>query len=192
MNRLTTKQRLFVAHYLECWNATEAARRAGYSPKSASIIAHENLRKPNIQMAIRDGIAAIMPAGEVLKTIADHARGTLADFMIIADEEVIIERQTHLDDGKLTITTEKVVRPVARVDLKKAAAAGKLHLIKSYNLTERGLRIELHDAQAALALLGKHHGLFKDQGTILNVRPEDLANLSDEELDELARKRGLL
>ena len=44
---LTDKQRAFVSQYLICWNASEAARRAGYSVKSAYSIGSENLTKPN-------------------------------------------------------------------------------------------------------------------------------------------------
>ncbi len=49
---LTAKQRLFVAEYLVDLNATQAAIRAGYSPKTAQRIGSENLSKPLIQNAI--------------------------------------------------------------------------------------------------------------------------------------------
>ena len=49
---LTAKQALFVKEYLVDLNATGAAVRAGYSEKTATIIGHENLRKPNIAEAI--------------------------------------------------------------------------------------------------------------------------------------------
>lgn len=42
---LTEKQARFVAEYLVDLNATEAARRAGYSEKTAYAIGFENLRK---------------------------------------------------------------------------------------------------------------------------------------------------
>ena len=50
--KLTDKQRLFVEEYLIDLNATAAARRAGYSAKTAEVIGFENLRKPNIAAAI--------------------------------------------------------------------------------------------------------------------------------------------
>ena len=52
--KLTPKKRLFVAEYLKDLNATQAAIRAGYSKKTAYIIAHENLRKPKIQKALSE------------------------------------------------------------------------------------------------------------------------------------------
>lgn len=49
---LTAKQQRFVDEYLKDLNATQAAIRAGYSKKTAAVIATENLRKPNIQAIV--------------------------------------------------------------------------------------------------------------------------------------------
>lgn len=49
---LTPKQKRFVTEYLRTLNASEAARRAGYSKKTAYSIGHENLSKPEIKAAI--------------------------------------------------------------------------------------------------------------------------------------------
>ncbi len=53
MANLTAKQQRFVDEYLIDLNATQAAIRAGYSPKSAYSIGQENLKKPEIQEAIQ-------------------------------------------------------------------------------------------------------------------------------------------
>lgn len=50
--RLSVKQKRFIDEYLIDLNATQAAIRAGYSPKSAKEIGCENLTKPNIKAAI--------------------------------------------------------------------------------------------------------------------------------------------
>jgi hypothetical protein len=42
----------FVVEYVACRNGAEAARRAGYSTKTARIQAHDLLTRPNIQEAI--------------------------------------------------------------------------------------------------------------------------------------------
>lgn len=52
MNALTQRQSCFVDEYVLCGNAAEAARRAGYSERTAHQIAYENLRKPEVTMAI--------------------------------------------------------------------------------------------------------------------------------------------
>lgn len=51
---LTPKQSRFVDEYLVDLNATAAARRAGYSKKTACSIGQENLRKPEIVKAIEE------------------------------------------------------------------------------------------------------------------------------------------
>lgn len=49
---LTPKQELFIKEYLVDLNATQAAIRAGYSEKTAKVIGHENLTKPDIRARI--------------------------------------------------------------------------------------------------------------------------------------------
>ena len=49
---LTDKQAAFVDEYLVDMNASAAARRAGYSEKTAGYIGHENKQKPHIAKAI--------------------------------------------------------------------------------------------------------------------------------------------
>lgn len=54
MAKLTDKQELFAREYLSDLNATQAAKRAGYSDKTAYSIGQENLKKPEIQARIAD------------------------------------------------------------------------------------------------------------------------------------------
>lgn len=73
---LTPKQQRFVDEYLTNLNGTQAAIRAGYSPKTAHVIASENLRKPQIASAIEaamNGRAenAKLNAGRVVEMIVD-------------------------------------------------------------------------------------------------------------------------
>ena len=55
MAKLTEKQRKFVLYYEG--NATEAATKAGYSPKSANVTGSKLLTNANIKKAINDKIA---------------------------------------------------------------------------------------------------------------------------------------
>lgn len=50
---LTPKQQRFVQEYAVDLNGTQAAIRAGYSPKTARSIASETLQRPAIQKALR-------------------------------------------------------------------------------------------------------------------------------------------
>jgi phage terminase small subunit len=175
--KLTTKQQAFVEHYLTHWNATRAAIDAGYSEKSARSIGSENLTKPDILEAIQDRLADLrMSADEVLVRLTSHARGTADDFVSI------YESPLHDITGKPIQDREgrEIVRYFPSLDLEKARQRGMLHLVKKVSYTAHGPSVELYDAQAALALLGKHHKLCTDvteyKGKI------DIGNLSDDEL----------
>ena len=60
--KLTIKQQTFVAEYLKTGNATEAARRAGYKGNDVTLgrVGADNLKKPQIQGAIREAKAKVM------------------------------------------------------------------------------------------------------------------------------------
>lgn len=51
---LTPKQKAFADEFLKCGNATEAAKRAGYSEQSARQIGTENLSKQSISSYIQE------------------------------------------------------------------------------------------------------------------------------------------
>ncbi len=51
---LTPKQKAFADEFLKCGNATEAAKRAGYSEQSARQMGTENLSKPSISLYIQE------------------------------------------------------------------------------------------------------------------------------------------
>lgn len=155
MAELTNKQRVFVEEYLRCWNATEAARLAGYkNPRQAG---SENLSKPDIATEVKTRITEkTMSADEVLNRLSDHARSTMADFLDEAEENL---------------------------DLAKAAVRGKLHLVKKFTKTDKGTSIELYDAQAALVHIGRHHGLFVDKTALTDpTGQKEYAGLSDTEI----------
>lgn len=61
---MTEKQRRFADYFIETGNATEAARRAGYSEKSARQIGDQNLSKLDISAYIKNRLAEI-DAGRV-------------------------------------------------------------------------------------------------------------------------------
>ena len=51
---LTAKERKFVAEYVKALNASEAARKAGYSERSAGELGYRLLKKVEIQEAIAE------------------------------------------------------------------------------------------------------------------------------------------
>lgn len=83
---LNAMQRLFVLAYICSRNGAEAARRAGYSHRSASEIAYRLLRKDQIQAAVRIGQQKIEAfelggAGELLRTLWAKVSACPADIV---------------------------------------------------------------------------------------------------------------
>lgn len=78
--KLTEKQKRFADYYIELGNATEAAKRAGYSHKTAKSIGQENLTKPAIRNYINHLIAEkdearVAKQDEVLSYLTAVMRG---------------------------------------------------------------------------------------------------------------------
>lgn len=153
---LTGKRAIFLAEYLKCWNASEAARRAGYSVHTAGAQGGRLLKNVEISAAIeRFKAEHIMSAEEVQILVTQQARSDIGDFLEQAGD-------------------------VVRVDLVKAIEAKKTGLIKKLSQTrtvrKRGngdteetfsTTIELYDKQAALVQIGKMHELFIDKSKLV-------------------------
>jgi len=82
--KLTPKQKKFAEYYIKCGNATEAAKKAGYSEKSAYAIGQENLKKPVISQYIakrmeKQDKALIADSNEVLRFYSAVMRGEVKD-----------------------------------------------------------------------------------------------------------------
>lgn len=82
---LTPRQQRFVDAYALCGNAAEAARRAGYSVKTAGQIGQENLKKPAIAAALAARQA--MYADELQVTKEDVVGGLLRAIRLAREQE---------------------------------------------------------------------------------------------------------
>ena len=87
---MTEKQKRFCDEYLIDLNATQAAIRAGYSKKTAKVIANENLTKPNIKEYIAERMAEkekelIADQNEVLKYLTSVLRGESLSTEIVVE-----------------------------------------------------------------------------------------------------------
>jgi len=151
---LTAKQRLFIAAYLETWNASEAARRAGYSGARANQAGQDYLSKPDIAAAIESHLAAIMPAGEVLTRIAARARASIADVLALPITDPPSEPEKGL---------AKLTRGDWSLDLDKAQRTGGVHQIKKLKSGKYGDEVETYDPLPALELLAKYHGILVER-----------------------------
>ena len=87
VNSLSEKQRRFVDYYIQSGSSAEAARKAGYSSRSAVKIGSENLTKPDIRNAIQERLkeledARIAKDKEILMYLSDVMRGRLSEEIV--------------------------------------------------------------------------------------------------------------
>ncbi len=115
--KLTVRQRRFVAEFLACGNATEAARRAGYSERTARSKGYSLLRLAPVRAEIdrqeSDRLAELRVTADRLDAAAaeiafsgtaeDHDR--LRAIRLLYDRQGLLEQRHHL----VTQTAARVV-----------------------------------------------------------------------------------
>lgn len=148
---LTPKQAAFVQEYLVDLNASAAARRAGYSPKTAHRTGNENMQKPAI-------VAAIAEAKEA------RSRRTQVTADQVVDELAKIGFSNLLDYFRISTEGEPYV-DLSAVTREQAAVLAELQ-VDDY-LEGRGddtrevrrVKVKLHDKLKALEQLARHLGV---------------------------------
>lgn len=145
-NPLTPRQEAFVAEYLLDLNATQAAIRAGYSPKRADATGYENLRKPEIAAAIA---AAQAERAERVEVTADQI---LRELLLIGLSDVRNYEVDH--DGRLKLRD-------GAPDAAWRAVSSVKHKIRSFTTdagteTTREIEFRLWDKNVALEKIAKH------------------------------------
>lgn len=140
MGKLTNQQKVFAREYVQCWSATEAAKRAGYSEKSAHVNGPRLLGNASVKAEVQRLIdERTMGADEALTRLGELARVAYADYIN--------------DDGS--------------VNLAGLRKAGLMHLVKGIKYTRAGDAIvEFHDAQAALFKVISVLGLQVDRSEV--------------------------
>ncbi len=150
---LTPKQHLFILEYLKDLNGTQAAIRAGYSPKSANSLAPLLLAKPSIQREIlfrinqRDA-KLIASADEVLETLTLVQRTKNKDLMKV--------------DADGNVTGELDLQKIGELPASELTF-GKVGTNKDGSSIVGVKKIKTASVLTAAELLGKHHKLFTDK-----------------------------
>lgn len=143
MAKLTEKQKRFCDEYLIDLNATQAAIRAGYSPRTAEQAASRLLSFVKVQ-------------DEISKEMAERSKRTG-----INQDRVLMEI------AKMAFVNIDDVIDLDTAQVKQTATKEDLACIQSVKIkpTEFGTEreIKLCDKKSNLELLGKHLGMFKDK-----------------------------
>ena len=135
---LTAREQRFIDEYVLCPNGAKAARRAGYSARTARQIATENLTKPYIRAEINRRLeAAHASANAALAFLSEQMRGDIGDFLDISGTYTAL----NLSKGQ-----------------------SPTRLVRKWRQTKQGQSIELYDAQAAAVHILKVAGRYKEGG----------------------------
>lgn len=141
--KLTAKQQRFCDEYLIDLNATQAAIRAGYSPKTA-------------EQAASRLLTIVKVSDEIKREMAERSKRTG-----INQDRVVQEL------AKLAFVNIADVVDLDNATVRRSATDEDLACIQSVKMkpsefgTER--EIKLYDKKASLELLGRHLGMFKDK-----------------------------
>lgn len=144
---LKARQRRFVDEYLVDLNATEAAKRAGYSEKTAWVIGAENLRKPKIAAAIQKAMderaeRTKITQDKVLSELALLGFSDMRDFAKWGADGIDL-----LSSDDLTPEQSRCVAEIGETTTQHGGS----------------LRFKLHSKPAALELIARHLGMLVDR-----------------------------
>jgi phage terminase small subunit len=152
MKDLTQKQTRFVEEYLVDCNATQAAIRAGYSPKGASVRGSELLANRKVSEKVskcrrvqseRTGVTA----DRVVSELASIGFSNPGKFIKFLDGTAV------LDFSKMTEEDSKSVAEIQQEVYYEKASLGAGRMV-------RKTRIKFHNKLPALEALAKHTGVY--------------------------------
>ena len=155
---LACKQRLFVQEYLRDFSATAAARRAGYSKRTARVIGLENLTKPAI-------------IAEISRVVDEKKR--FADISV----ERILEEYRRIAFAQTTDMVELKGGWVTIKDTDSLTTEQKSAISQIRQKKDGELEVKFYDKQKALDSLGKHLGLFVDRLQVEQVGVQPQINI---------------
>lgn len=152
MPKLTKKQQAFVAEYLVDMNGTQAAIRAGYSPKTAQPQSARLLSNVMVQAALEKAFQKKVGRIEVTvdNVVEELRRIGFADVRSVAG----------VTGGSVVAVNSDDWTP------EEAAAVAELAD------TKEGVRIKLHPKLPALESLAKHLGLYRPEALDVNLRSD--------------------
>lgn len=168
MPRLTEKQRRFVHEYLVDLNATDAARRAGYSDGNIGrqLITKDNVRALIEELKAERAERTSVTADRVLKEIARVAFTDMRSYAEWGPEGVMLKPSEELSEDDSAAVTE---------------------VSESFGENGRTLKFKLAHKDSALKMLAQHVGLFDRSGDDGAEALRELGRVLAESRERVAR-----
>lgn len=173
-NELTDMQKMFCIYYIKYFNATKAAKKAGYSKKYASEIGYQLLQKTTVQDEIKRLKAekfrgAFLEEGDLLQKYIDIAFADMTDFIEFGKREVPIKDSTGRP--RLNYEGKEMTQTVNYINFKNDYEVDGT-IISEVSQGKDGIKVKLQDKMKALDFLAKHIGLLsvQDQARVESER----------------------
>lgn len=144
---------VFCQEYIVDLNGTRAAKRAGYSRKTAGSIAGENLKKPEIQARIRQLLderakRTFLTADQVVLELQKIAFASLVDYVTIGPDGLPYVDMSDIGPDELAALSEATIDQYWEG---KGEDAREILKVK----------VKQHDKLKALDMLAKHLGMYQ-------------------------------
>lgn len=183
---LTPKQQRFVEEYLVDLNATAAARRAGYSVRTANRMACENLTKPDIAEAIQAAKAqrserTKVDADWVLHTLAAEKTADLADLYDDAGNLLPVRQWPEVWRRGVVVGVESFEEYAYEDGVKRP-----IGMVRKVKLTDRVKHMELIGRHVDVQAFRDQKALTGPNGEPLTMVNVDLSSATPEQLRALA------
>lgn len=154
---LTDKQRLFCNYYMQSFNATQAAIKAGYSEKSAYQIGYQLLQKTSVKA--------------YLKNLKEQQKSEL-----FISQEWVLNRHAQIANSNINdyITPDGTLKKNTDGTLiKKITIKSSKSEVEGSYKENSTVSIELEDRKESLKFLTKYLGLEKEDDSELNDEKTD-------------------
>lgn len=160
MGKLTPMESRFVKEYAVDLNASAAARRAGYSEKTAGEQACRLLKRVRIQEAIEREFRerqqrTEIKADRVLQELAIIGFADIRDYIDIDADSGAVKMKTF---DEMRPNASRAIESISEDRIIKGSATGNGDEI----ILNDKKKFKLHAKINALELLGRHLGIFKD------------------------------
>ncbi|MGL5209024.1 terminase small subunit [Cetobacterium sp.] len=177
-SELTDKQRLFCIYYMQSFNATQSAIKAGYSKNSAFVEGHRLLRNAKVkeyltelkEMYAQDDY---LETKRILKRHKQIAFADIKDFTEFKSEPMFVADDYETEES----TEDKIFKFRIKDDVEVDGT-----LIKKIGMGKFGPVIELEDRSKSLEFLNKFYGLdptFKIQIEKITLEKNKIKVLED-------------
>lgn len=172
---INARQEAFCKEYVVDWNQSRAAREAGYSHKTACVIANELLKKPKIQRYINE-----------LKKETEKLCGVSVVKQLREYKKIAYASVLSIHDNWITLTNFEEV---------KALNPDIFDAVESIEVKDERVKVKFHSKIAALERIDKIMGYDSALKTenVVDLKTNDVSKYTEEEkafLLKLARKYG--